>query len=202
MRAVAAFKYHSLTSARTNSWFSLHIMNKFGNQTYLFASVNVSNKLEVFNLTQSSSPFSYLQLSASCCCSALSGGRLRPFCSQPAPPGPDGRSKSSFVSWLCLTMSCQLDMPGTPPEADIQEASWSKPSQVSPFNVEEQQLYSELLSDVWAPLQALLRTGVAKAVGDSEPGRQACRSWSWSCHRIFSSPSQTFSHLAALKCCL
>lgn len=65
------------------------------------------------------------------------------------------------LSWFGLTISGQLDTPGTPPEGDDLEASWSKPSQV------------------WS---SLLRPLLCSELLHGEPQPRTCRSSSSSCH--------------------
>ncbi|MEQ2234978.1 hypothetical protein ILYODFUR_036936 [Ilyodon furcidens] len=78
----------------------------------------------------------------------------------PAPPGgtqgvprPAERHSPSSVSWAVPWASSRWDVPGTPPEEGIQEASGigARATQLAPLDVEEQRLYSEPLPDGRAP---------------------------------------------------
>ncbi|KAK5611597.1 hypothetical protein CRENBAI_014380 [Crenichthys baileyi] len=78
----------------------------------------------------------------------------------PAPPGgaqgvprPAERHSPSSVSWAVPWASSRWDVPGTPPEEGVQEASSidARATSTGSSDVEEQRLYSEPLPDGRAP---------------------------------------------------
>ncbi|KAK3557387.1 hypothetical protein QTP70_026534 [Hemibagrus guttatus] len=89
-----------------------------------------------------------------------SSGTLRQTLPPALPEGPRGvprpaeRHSLSSVSWVFPGVSSRWGMPRTPPQGDVPEASETDAratSQLSPFDVEEQRLYSEFLPGDRAP---------------------------------------------------
>ncbi|MEQ2289694.1 hypothetical protein AMECASPLE_035886 [Ameca splendens] len=67
-------------------------------------------------------------------------------------PRPAKRHSPSSVSWAVPWASSRWDVPGTPPEVSRgHPEQMSKPTQLTPLDVEKHRLYSKLLSDGRAP---------------------------------------------------
>ncbi|KAK5621036.1 hypothetical protein CRENBAI_015127 [Crenichthys baileyi] len=91
----------------------------------------------------------------------------------PAPPGgphsvprPAKRYSPSSVFWAVPWASSRWDVPGKPPEEGLQEASAigeEEPPQLAPLDVEEQRLYSELLTLSLRECPATLRRKLISA---------------------------------------